>query len=156
MDLKAEITEMAVSLLTKPDLFLVDTVISGNKVQKKIVVIVDGDQGVTIEDCASISRGLSAKLDEKSLIEENYTLEVTTPGVDMPLQLRRQYLKNVGRSLKVTLADKSIVKGKLTQVTELNIVLAVEEKEKKKKSEEKKVELPFNSIDKALVQISFK
>lgn len=147
---------MTASLLTRPDHFLVDVVISGNKVQKKILVIVDGDNGVTIEDCATLSRGLSSKIEEAGLINENYTLEVSTPGVDTPLKLNRQYAKNIGRSLKVTLNDKSQVKGKLTEVNDSLISLQVEEKVDKKKSELKNIEIPFNSIHKALVQISFK
>lgn len=156
MDLQAEIEKMANSLITESTHFLVDTVISGNKNLKKIMIVVDGDQGITIEDCARLSRGLSSLLDEKELIGENYTLEVTTPGVDTPLKLKRQYQKNVGRNLKVTLKDKSQVKGKLVAATDSQIEIAHEEKQNKKKQEVKKIEIPFDLIDKALVQISFK
>ena len=154
MDLSAEIAEMTASLLKDPSHFLVDVVISGNRVQRKVIVIIDGDKGITIEDCANVSRGLSAMMDEKNLIEENYTLEVTTPGVDSALKLKRQYKKNVGRGFKVTLDDKSIVKGKLVATGESSIQIEVEEKGKKK--ELKTIDIPFDKIDKALVQISFK
>jgi len=156
MDLQVEIEKMANSLLTESAHFIVDTVISGNKNLKKIMIVVDGDQGITIEDCARLSRGLSSLLDEKELVGENYTLEVTTPGVDTPLKLKRQYQKNVGRNLKVTLKDKSQVKGKLVAATDSQIEIAPEEKQNKKKQEVKKIEIPFDLIDKALVQISFK
>lgn len=156
MDLTAEITKMASSLLAEPSHFLVDVVITGNRIQKKVVVMVDGDQGVTIEDCAKLSRGLSARLDEVELIKENYTLEITTPGVDTPLKLKRQYKKNIGRELKVTLKDKTQIRGKLTGSDELSLQLQVAEMGSKKNQEIKTVEIPFDSIDKALVQISFK
>lgn len=158
MDLSANITEMATSSLSKePHLFLVDVVISGNRVQKKVVVIIDGDEGATIEDCAKLSRALSAKLDEEEIIPEKYTLEVSTPGVDFPLKLKRQYKKHIGRGFKITLADKSQVKGKLIGSNDEAISIEFEEKDKKsKKIEMKTMELPFDMIDKAFVQISFK
>lgn len=159
MDLSTSITEMAASLLKEPHLFLVDVVISGNRVQKKVVVIIDGDNGATIEDCAKLSRALSAKLDEdEEVIPEKYTLEVTTPGVDFPLQLKRQYKKHIGRGFKITLTDKSQVKGKLIGAGEETIEIEFEEKvdKKSKKKEMKTMELPFDMIDKAFVQISFK
>lgn len=159
MDLSTSITEMAASLLKEPHLFLVDVVISGNRVQKKVVVIIDGDNGATIEDCAKLSRALSAKLDEdEEVIPEKYTLEVTTPGVDFPLKLKRQYKKHIGRGFKITLTDKSQVKGKLIGAGEETIEIEFEEKvdKKSKKKEMKTMELPFDMIDKAFVQISFK
>lgn len=158
MDLNTSITEMAASLLKEPHLFLVEVVISGNRVQKKVVVIIDGDKGATIEDCSKLSRALSAKLDEEEIIPEMYTLEVTTPGVDFPLKLKRQYKKHIGRGFKITLTDKSQIKGKLTGTGDEFIEIEFEEKtdKKSKKKEMKTMELPFDMIDKAFVQISFK
>ncbi len=157
MDLSTKIKEMATTLIKEPAHFLVDVVVSGNRVQKKVVVIIDGDRGVTIENCAQLSRALSAQLDEGDLIPDNYTLEVTTPGVDFPLKLKRQYAKHIGRGFKVTLNDKSLIKGKLVSTFEDHIKLEVEEKTGKgKKKELKTIDIPFDNIDKAFVQISFK
>ena len=158
MDLITSITEMAASLLKDPHLFLVDVVISGNRVQKKVVVIIDGDEGATIEDCAKLSRALSAKLDEDEIIPEKYTLEVSTPGVDFPLKLKRQYKKHIGRGFKISLTNKSLVKGKLIGIGDEFIEVEFEEKKdkKSKKKDIKTMELPFDMIDKAFVQISFK
>lgn len=157
MDLNARIEELVNSLLSKTEHFLVEVVISGTRVQKKVVVILDGDHGITIEDCVALSRALSERLDEEDLISENYSLEVTTPGVDSPLKLKRQYKKNEGRGFKITLKDKSQIKGKLVASGEETISLEYEEKVGKgKKKELKTMEIPFNLIDKALVQISFK
>lgn len=157
MDLSTKITEIATSFLESPTHFLVDVIISGNRVQKKVVVIIDGDEGVTIETCANLSRALSAKLDEDELMEENYTLEVSTPGVDFPLKMKRQYKKHIGRGFKITLNDKEIVKGKLMGTTDEVIQLEVEEKAGKgKKMDVKSVDIPFDKVDKAFVQVSFK
>lgn len=67
------------------------------------------------------------------MIEEKYTLEVSTPGIDFPLKLKRQYKKNVGRGFKITLKDKTIIKGILKSATEESILVEVEEKAGKKK-----------------------
>ncbi|HZX73991.1 MAG TPA: ribosome maturation factor RimP, partial [Cyclobacteriaceae bacterium] len=120
---------------------------------KKVVVILDGDTGVTIDDVTNLSRAISAALDEQPLIEDNYTLEVGTPGLDQPLKLKRQYYKNIGRDFKVQTTDKKIVQGKLTEVSEERIVLEIKEGKKK---ETKATEIPFNDIEKAIVMVSFK
>jgi ribosome maturation factor RimP len=158
MDLNVRISEMVTSLLTEPGHFLVEVVVTGNRIQKKVVIIIDGDDGVTIEDCAKLSRALSEVLDEEELIEENYTLEVTTPGIDAPMKLKRQYKKNIGRGFKISLKDKSLVKGKLIGSNEQSIQIEFEEKteKKSKKMEMKTMEIPFDMIEKAFVQISFK
>lgn len=156
MELADKIEEMALSQLTNNAQFLVNVNVTGGANQKKVLVVMDGDNGITIEECAKVSRGLAALLDEQGLISEHYTLEVTTPGLDSPLKLVRQYKKNIGRNLKVTLNDKSQVKGKLTAANDSSIQLDVEYKNEKEKNEAKKVEIPYEQINKALVQISFK
>ncbi|HRW98526.1 MAG TPA: ribosome maturation factor RimP [Cyclobacteriaceae bacterium] len=156
MELAEKIEQMALSQLTDKAHFLVSVSVTGGAVQKKVLVVMDGDNGVTVEDCAKVSRGLAELLEEKGLISQHYTLEVTTPGLDSPLKLVRQYKKNIGRNLKVTLNDKSQMKGKLTAADETGILLDAEYKIEKKKTEIKKVEIPYEQINKALVQITFK
>jgi ribosome maturation factor RimP len=137
-----------------PDQFLVDIVISARKGPKKVSVIVDGDNGISIENCAELSRQLSKYLDDSGLIEDNYLLEVTSPGVDHPLASKRQFTKNVGRLLKVK-TENQVLEGKLTSVSEDAIVLTQEIGSGKEK-ETKTTEILFNKIEKALVQVSFK
>lgn len=153
MDLAEEIRKIAENNLT-PAQFVVDVLISAKKGPKKVMVIVDGDNGFSIDDCALLSRQLSKVLDERNLIEDNYMLEVSTPGIDQPLKLNRQYVKNIGRSIKLKLRDK-VVEGKLTAVTSNNITL-VEEVGSGKNKTTKSVELPIAEIEKAFVQVSFK
>jgi ribosome maturation factor RimP len=155
MDLNEKIGEIARIHLPDEEHFVVEVVISGNRTQKKILVVVDGDRGVTIDDCARLSRALSSTLDQENLMQEDYTLEVSTPGVDHPLKLRRQYKKNVGRMFKLVLTDKQIERGKLTGLTEEEIQLEQAYGEGKKK-ELKTIRIPFSRIEKALVQVSFK
>ena len=138
--------------LTDPGHFVVEVQVSGSAVQKKIKVVLDGDHGITIEDCARVSRELAPRLDTLEMIE-NYTLEVSTPGLDQPLKLKRQYKKNIGRLLKIVRKDKTIIKGTLNAVAEDALDL-IEERSGNK--ELKITVIPFDHIDKALVQISFK
>lgn len=155
MDLTEEIKRIAVSKLKDPSQFLVEVVVSSRKgPMGKVVVIVDGDNGVNIDDCAAISREVSAALDDSGLMDENYLLEVSTPGLDHPLKLTRQYKKNVGRKLKVKRAD-TIIEGTLTEVTEDMITLNQETGSGKMK-ELKTITVPFSEIEKAFVLVSFK
>jgi ribosome maturation factor RimP len=154
MDVVQEIRNL-VSRNLSPDKFIVEVLISGKKIPKRVLVIVDGDRGITIDDCAEVSRTLSKELDESAYFgDENYLLEVSTPGLDHPLTLKRQYYKNTGRSLKVT-TKEGVVEGKLKEVTDDKIVL-VQETGIGKNKEISETEIPFPDIDKAFVQVSFK
>lgn len=153
MDLNEQIRTLAEPILSS-DQFIVDIVASGKSGQRKIALIVDGDQGITIDDCAEISRQLSKALDDSQLIESNYLLEVSTPGVEHPLRMKRQYIKNIGRRLKVKLKEK-LLEGKLSAVNENEITL-IEETGTGKKKETQEHVIPFSEIDKAFVLISFK
>ncbi|HQQ97235.1 MAG TPA: ribosome maturation factor RimP [Cyclobacteriaceae bacterium] len=154
MDLRAQLMTWTESSLENPSLFLVDVILSSRHLSK-ITVIVDGDQGVNIDDCTRISRELSARLDELNLEVEHYVLEVTTPGLDQPLRLNRQYRKNIGRGVKVHLKDKRIETGTLMDAGEDQIVVRQEWKEGKV-MQEKLLPLPFAQIEKTYVVISFK
>lgn len=154
MDIKAKMTELAEASLLNSSQFIVDVVASSRNVSK-ITVIVDGDEGVTIGDCGLISRELSKRLDDVDFGTDHYVLEVSTPGLDHPLKLKRQFQKNTGRGLKVHRKDKSIVLGKLVSVDEERIELKQEIKEGKVTTENDVI-IPFEDIEKAFVMVSFK
>ncbi|MEO7991125.1 MAG: ribosome maturation factor RimP [Chryseolinea sp.] len=154
MEIAEEIRKIAESKLADPSHFVVDVVASLTKSPRRIMVILDGDNSITIDDCANLSRELSGVLEENGLAGENYLLEVSTPGLDHPLKLKRQYKKNIGRGVKVKLQDKQ-VEGKLTGVTEDNITLE-QEIGKGKKKEIQTVEIQFSEIEKTFVLVSFK
>ncbi len=153
MDIAQKIRELAESHLTDATHFVVDVVISKHK-PHKVSVFLDGDNGITIDHCSNLSRALSEDLDKLDLIKDNYMLEVGTPGLDQPLKLKRQFVKNIGRGLKVVRKDKTTWQGKLTAATE-SVTLEVEEKVGKK-MEIKPVEIPYSEIEKAIVIVSFK
>jgi ribosome maturation factor RimP len=152
MDVVEKIKDLATSHLKDPAQFVVDVVLSKH-MPYKVTVVLDGDNGITIDDCSLLSRALSEDLDTIDLIKDNYTLEVGTPGLDQPLKLKRQYKKNVGRELKVHQKDKTIVTGLLTETDEDKIMLDVRGS---KKRELIKTEIPFSEIEKAIIIVSFK
>lgn len=154
MDQVEEIRKLAMENLS-PDKFVVDVLISGKKLPRRVMVILDGDQGVTIDDCANLSRVLSKELDDRAYFgDDNYLLEVSTPGLDHPLKLKRQYFKNIGRNLKVV-QKEGTAEGKLHEVTDDKIVL-VQETGTGKKKETKEIQIPFSEIDRTFVLVSFK
>jgi ribosome maturation factor RimP len=152
MEIRSKLADLAEKSL-KPGQFLVD-VVASSKNLSKVTIVIDGDRGVTIDDCGDMSRALSARLDELNFGTGRYVLEVTTPGLDQPLKIRRQYTRNIGRNLKVHRLDKSIVTGRLREVSEAALTLVEEVKEGKSRSE-KEVKLSFDEIEKAFVVISF-
>jgi ribosome maturation factor RimP len=154
MDIKEKLTQLAGESLLNPGQFIVEVIASSRNLSK-ITVIVDGDNGVNIDDCHRISKELSAKLDELDFGTDRYVLEVSTPGLDHPLKLKRQYQKNVGRGLKVHCLDKSVLQGKLVEVSDEAITLRQELKEGKKITD-KDVVIKFEDVERAFVMVSFK
>ncbi len=152
MDFKEKIKELAETNLADTSHFLVDVIVSKHK-PMKFTVILDGDKGITIDDCATLSNRINETLGE--LIEEQYSLEVSTPGLDHPLKFHRQFVKNVGRGMKVHTTAKKVISGKLLAAEVEKVILETEIKEGKK-GETKLIEIPFSEIEKAFVTVSFK
>lgn len=126
-----------------------------------IQVYIDSDKGLQLEDCVLFSRYLEKQIEEHNWLGEKYTLEVSSPGIGTALKLKRQYYKNIGRTVSVELTDShKHVKGELTAVFDDHIIVAYTEKvqeEGKKKKKEVVVQrnIPFEQIKKTVVKISF-
>ncbi|MGW8122547.1 ribosome maturation factor RimP [Roseivirga echinicomitans] len=155
MDLKDFVEKVALTSLKDESYFIVDVIVKGASGKTKILVLLDSDNNFNIDDCADLSRAISNEMEAEAVMDDPYILEVSSPGLDHPLKLKRQYQKNVGRDLKLTLTDASIVKGKLIEVCENTIKFEKEVKEKKKIGSEL-VEINFDTIEKANVLVSFK
>ena len=134
------------------DIFLVGLKITpGNQ----ITVLLDADNGITIEKCTVINKALYKYIEESGFFPDgNFSLEVSSPGVDKPLQLLRQYKKNIGRKLEVELNDGTKTEGTLKEVTEEAITLEEKEGKGKKMTINMKTIL-FNQIKEATVLITF-
>jgi ribosome maturation factor RimP len=148
-----QIEKFVLQLIEKSeDIFLVGLKITpGNQ----ITVLLDADNGITIEKCTIINKALYKYIEESGFFPDgNFSLEVSSPGVDKPLKLLRQYKKNIGRKLEVELKDGTKIEGTLTDVSEDGITL--EEKEGKgKKMTTKMTTILFNQIKEATVLITF-
>jgi ribosome maturation factor RimP len=150
------IQAMAQDNLPAEDLFIVDVTVSDSPVRPKITVLADGENGITIDQCASLSRRINKRIEETYGEEISYVLEVSSPGVDFPLTQPKQFKRNVGRSIKVNLQDGAEKTGKLEEVTESGINITEEVKQKGKKATYVPVQIPFEDIVKAKVVVSFK
>lgn len=141
------------ALVEKPALFLIDVSISS---AYKIMVYLDGDDGVTLQDCIDVSRGIEHNLDRE---EQDFSLEVASVGIGTPLKFVRQYKKNIGRTLIVKLATE-IIEAELVEVTEKDITLAWEAREPKKlgkgkETVQKRQSIPYEDIKEAIVTVIF-
>ena len=155
-DLKRSIEELVEKHLPDEDHFVVEVVISEKAGKKHLSILVDSDLGVTIRACSKISRAVSEEIEAKELMPDAYILEVSSPGVDYPLNSKRQFQKNIGRNLKITLTDGVELLGKLLEVNISDIKLSVVRKEKGKKAVEEVIQVPFENMKKSIVQVSFK
>ena len=146
-----QITEKLESLIEGSTLFLVEFKV---KPTNNIKIFLDGDNGVTIEAVSKINRALYKYIEENELFPNgDFSLEVSSPGVDEPLKFLRQYKKNIGRKVEVTLNEvEQPVEGTLKEATETEITI---EEVIGKKKEIKETVIPFNNIKKTVVQISF-
>ncbi len=137
-----------------PHLFLVE--VEQMQGSKKIAVYVDGDNGVRIEDCRVLSKSLNAKLDEMEFEAEPFYFEVSSPGVDKPLIMMRQYPKHIGRELMIKLKSNTELFGKLTDVSSNSITIMFKDKKKGYLPNATQKEIAIEEIAESIVQISFK
>ncbi|MFI5196099.1 MAG: ribosome maturation factor RimP [Chitinophagales bacterium] len=151
----AEITGKVYSLL-EPLLEGTDIFIVSIKVKpiNNIKVYLDADSGFSIEKCTAINRKLYAQIEAEQMFPNgDFSLEVSSPGVDEPLVQKRQYKKNIGR--KVTITDNEGLEhtGLLKEASEDHIIIEI--KGKKPKDPVITSEIPFSNIKKTVVQIIF-
>lgn len=134
-------------------LFLIELSISNNN---HISVVIDGDRGVSVNDCIAVSRKVEHGLDRE---EEDFSLEVTSSGVSQPLLFLRQYKKNIGRKLTVVTSEQKI-EGELVAVNDGEITLRWKAREPKpvgkgKQTVQKEAVVPLDDITEARVKITF-
>ncbi len=166
----AKITELLQPYLNNDHFYVVEVKVAGARGGKlKVTLLLDSDDGITIEECAGISRQFGNQLEEMEFFgEAPFTLEVSSPGVDFPLTQVRQFRRNISRTLSLTLLDGKTLKGKLESVTDEQIVLDIEavKRSKTKQKAEQAAGLDpqpegptlfrFDQIKQATVEISFK
>ncbi|MEM6831727.1 MAG: hypothetical protein AAGA66_01555 [Bacteroidota bacterium] len=132
---------------SEESIFLVDVKVKGNVENQKVLVFLDGDNGVNIDHCGKVSRSLGKIMEDQDIMPGKYFLEVSSPGLDHPIKLKRQYAKNAGRQLEVEKADGEKVTGKMLEIHEDAIVLNI-------KNEKRNI--PFSEIIQSKILVSFK
>ncbi len=146
-------------------LFLVDIVFAGTHSRRKILVILDKDSGILIDECGEFSRALGNLIEENGLFGDNpYVLEVSSPGMDRPLLVSRQYKRRIGNTLSFLLNDGGEFDAVLQSVSEEGVVvLPAPPKVKKSNKKETIVDvaveprkLRFEEIKKCNLIVSFK
>lgn len=135
-----------------PEHFLVSLFI---KPTHNVKVMIDGDKGITIEQCVRFNRRLVALIEEAGIFPPGeYSLEVSSPGVDEPLKLHRQYVKNIGRTVQALRIDQTSLTGVLKEVSSEAITLEYTEG-KGKKAVVHQTTIPFTELHSVTVQIIF-
>lgn len=135
------------TMIENESIFLVDIVVKGNSGNQKVVVLLDGDEGISIDECSRISRSVGNSIEEEELIGGKYILEVSSPGLDHPLKLHRQYVNNQGRTLSIETTEGEKIEGELKQVTDDSIVVEVKKEDRT---------MSFKEISQSKVVVSFK
>jgi ribosome maturation factor RimP len=156
MDNRAQIRQWVGEILSEGELqsyFLIELHVSA---AHKVELFLDGDAGIDLAACRRVSRALEERLDESGILGDNYTLEVSSPGVTRPLRLARQYPQHKGRSLQVALTDDTQVEGRLLEAgpDTLQLEVPVAVKGRKKTLEVRTI--PLGQVREAHVKISFK
>ena len=141
-------------LVQRQDLFLIDfDILEGSKIR----IVIDGDKGVLVEDCMFVSRAIEHNLDRE---EQDFSLEVSSAGAESPLTHYRQYLKHIGRVLKVKASNRQTYEAKLTSVNTDSIRLEWKTREPKpigkgKQTVSKNIDLSYSDIEQAKVKLLF-
>ena len=144
-------------LLTKllsatEDVFLVSAYI---KPTNNIKIYIDSDTGLNIDKCVKINRAMYRVIEEEGWYPDgNFSLEVSSPGIDEPLKLIRQYKKNIGRNVEVTTIDDLKQQGRLLSVTENSITIEYTEG-KNKKAVTLIKDIPLSAIKQTIVLVEF-
>ena len=139
-----------------PEFYLVDLKI--NNANKIYIEIDHKTDPISINDCIGFSRQVEHNLDRE---EEDFELEVTSPGLSQPFKVHQQYIKNLGKEVKVMLNSSKTEQGVLEEVTEVDIMISFETKEKiegkkKKLKVQHEPRIQFEDIKETKIIVKFK
>ncbi len=116
MALSDVIAELITPAILSEGFFLEEVQISNPGSHRIVICVIDGAKPLNLDEVASVSRIISALLDEAPLMGETpFTLEVSSPGVDRPLTLPRHWKKNVRRLIRATMLNGDVITGRLTE-----------------------------------------
>ncbi|MDP3683732.1 MAG: ribosome maturation factor RimP, partial [Ignavibacteria bacterium] len=142
--LEKKIVNITKEISDRNGLLLIDFLFRGFSNSTVIEVFIDGEKGVSVEDCAKISREINEQIEAENLFDSAYRLEVSSPGADRPLKFLQQFTKHINRNFDLQLSEESEtnkkVVGKLLSINGENLVFLIQKEE---------VTVPYKTIKKA-------
>jgi ribosome maturation factor RimP len=147
---KGKIETLVNELIKGTGVFLVAVKVSSSN---KIIILVDTRNGITIDECASIHRQVGKNLDRDA---EDFELQVSSPGLDMPFAVPEQYYKNEGRKVEVVDDEGTRFTGNLKNITSGGFELTTEVKVKGKMKESKDLSFNFDQVKSTKVFLTIK
>lgn len=147
---KSQIEEIVKRHIRDTDWFVVDLFI---KQDNSIYLFIDKPGGITLDECVHLSRAIEKELNRD---KEDFELNISSPGLDMPLRVPLQYSNHIGHKIKIEKKDGTQLRGKILAFENLTLTLETEEKAKKKKMQPVKTEIHYNDIKQAKLIIEFK
>ena len=144
-----KIKDIADNIIEKNSFFLIDIIFRGNENNRVIEVFIDGERNISADDCAKVNRELNSLIEEQSLIDSSYRLDVSSPGIDRPLTYLKQYPKHLNRKFDISYYQNNETKklsGKLIDVSGENLTFL---------SDNRQIIINFNNIKKARVIAGF-
>ncbi len=133
-------------ICSEHSMVLLELVQRGSKAKPVFEVIVDSEAGVDFNSCRAVHREVEALLDAAPGVSESYRLDVTSPGIDRPLEFEWQYRKNIGRKVLIETSDDKVINGRIKGIENELVVV-----EKGSSSEE----VAMSNISKAVIEIEF-
>lgn len=150
-DTKNKIKKLAESIAEQHAVEVVDIEFAGSSGKPVIRIFLDKENGVTLDDCGKFSRALSALFDVEDPLPMTYILEVSSPGLDRPLKVMRDFQRSIGKLVRIItrakIEEQNIFTGRITGAGGGNITLSFDDKE---------IEIPFDQISKARLEIELK
>lgn len=149
-ELLEKLRELADPIVEERGAYIVDLNVRGERSSKVVELFIDSEEGITVDDCSVVSREFSTVLDTHDVIKGRYRLDVSSPDLNRPLKHIRQYKKNIGRKIKLTYSEDSVVvncNGTLASIDEEKVVIT---------NERKNIAVPLNDIIEAFIVPQFK
>ena len=143
--------KVAESVAAQHAVEVLDIEFAGSSRKPVIRIFLDKENGVTLDDCGRFSRVLSALLDVEDPLSTSYILEVSSPGLDRPLKAMKDFQRSTGKLVRIItragIEGQNVFTGRITGAGEGNITLSIDDKE---------IEIPFDKISKARLEIELK
>ena len=151
-EVKEKIARLAGSVAETQGIWIAGVELAGSVRKPTVRVFIDKEGGVTLDDCATVSRGLSALLDVEDVVRSTYVLEVSSPGLDRPLKGKKDFGRFLGKLARIvtkeSIENQNFFVGRIMEVKENTVILKVNEKGE--------VEIPFENVSNARLEIELK